>query len=301
MHVPYQHVLITPQPTSTGRSSTLAGEFSLPRAVFYGDLNNEDDDETYMFDIPSSQMHGAGDLVGEAKELAVIILEEFLLAYPGLSYSTSQFRNCVGIEQRSDTDEEDTILVDSLSLTKFYPACPFYISQKEKHRSCLTRFNLRDINGLIWHLETEHLQPSYCPTCYDTFTSTRDWEAHIRRRFCVPSSKSRPEGISTQQVQQLARLDNPRVPRDLQWLSIWEIVFPGVRPPSVSLPSSVVETVVWVLRYFWSIEGGRIVSSFITERQLHIDKLHSTTLGSLALDLVIDQVVDMCTRDESDG
>ncbi|KAJ8129687.1 hypothetical protein O1611_g3943 [Lasiodiplodia mahajangana] len=257
-------------------------------------------------------MPGAEDLAGEAKELAVIALEKFLLAHPALSFSTkgevfgkrlqtSPFENCMGVEQKSDTDEEDAIIVNSPSLTNFYPACPFYISQKEEHRSCLTRFNLRDIKSLKWHLETEHLQPSYCPTCHDTFASTGDWEAHIRRRSCVPSGKPRPEGISTSQVQQLAQLDNLRLSRELQWLSIWEIVFPGVKPPSLSISSSTIETAVWVLRDFWSTQGSGIVSSFLTEKQLHLDELHSMTLGSLALDLVVDQVVGMCTQEDNDS
>ncbi|KAI0454302.1 hypothetical protein F5B21DRAFT_475670 [Xylaria acuta] len=164
---------------------------------------------------------------------------------------------------------------------------------------------MREIKDLKQHLWTAHRQPSYCPTCCDTFVLAEDWENHVRLRSCVSSGKPRPEGISALQMQQLAQHADPWVSREVQWLLIWEIVFPGVKLPSLPFLFGEVETAVWMLRDFWSTEGDRIVCDFLTERwqqtpQLQDDEPNIIALGSLVLNRVIDQLVTICRQDKGD-
>ncbi|GAW16746.1 hypothetical protein ANO14919_061830 [Xylariales sp. No.14919] len=213
--------------------------------------------ETYP-DNASSQTRGDNstkDLVREGKEFGMIVLGGFSPTFSPWIYGThaedsamrsrsTWFEERVSIEQKSDTDEEDTVIVDSRPFTRPHLACPFYISHKEKYRDCLAQDNLYGIEDLKQHLEVEHLQPSYCPTCYDTFTSTEDWKKHIRHASCIPSDKSRPEGVSILQIQQLAQLSNNWASLDLQWKLIWEIIFPGVESPLGAFSLNAVENVV---------------------------------------------------------
>ncbi|KAI0415041.1 hypothetical protein F5X98DRAFT_233083 [Xylaria grammica] len=260
---------------------------------------------------PHASNSTTADLAGAAQELAETVLEKFLLTVSPLDRSgargegagkrpsNSWFEKRVDVEQTLDTDDEDTVVVGSPSLTHFHLACPFYVSQKDKYNSCLTRSDLRGFEDLDRHLWTCHRQPSYCPTCHDIFSSAGDWEEHIRRRSCTSLGKPRPDGISVLQVQQLARGGDPRLSREDQWLLIWDIVFPGIRPPSLVFPRDGAEAVVWAVRDFWSAEGDQLVSDFQHQRQQHYGESNPTTLGSLALNLVIDQLVVRCRQYES--
>ncbi|KAI1147042.1 hypothetical protein F4825DRAFT_438682 [Nemania diffusa] len=155
---------------------------------------------------------------------------------------------------------------------------------------------MQEMMDLKRHLWTAHRQPPYCPICYDTFVLSEDWEDHIRLGSCVPSGRTRPEGISGLQMQQLARRADPWISRETQWLVIWETVFPGVKPPPLGSLTGEVETAVWALRDFWSTDGGRIVSDFVTERQQHNphlwhDESDVATIKSVVLGCLIDQLV----------
>ncbi|KAI1284410.1 hypothetical protein F5Y07DRAFT_346425 [Xylaria sp. FL0933] len=235
--------------------------------------------------------------------LAEILLEELLPAFSSLTCDSneagrseqraqkSSFEEHMEIEQKSDMDGEDTVIVGSPSFMKSHLPCPFYVKQKQKYRSCLTRADLREIEDLKQHLESEHHQPSYCPTCYDTFNSTKDWEDHIRRGSCVPSTKARPEGISTLQLQELARRDDHRVSRELRWLLIWEIIFPGVKLPSPVISPGGVERMVWLMRDDWSAKGDRMVSDILAKAR-HDGQISSAILVQQIFDLVIDKLVE---------
>ncbi|KAI0810572.1 hypothetical protein GGR55DRAFT_644453 [Xylaria sp. FL0064] len=276
------------QPTSPSQPSTQ--ESSCSQTITYSGPNDGGEDE-----------------VGNGSRLAESVLEEFLPAFSSLTCDSneagrseqrphiSRFEKHMEIEQKSDTDREDTVIVDPHSFMKSHLPCPFYVKQKQKYRSCLTRADLREIEDLKQHLESEHHQPSYCPTCYDTFDSTKNWEDHIRRGSCVPLTKSCPEGISTLQLQELARRDDHRVSRERRWLLIWEIIFPGVKLPSPVISPGGVERMVWLLRDDWSAKGDRMVSDFLVKARLHglhDDQISSATLGAQIFDLVIDKLVE---------
>ncbi|KAI1174931.1 hypothetical protein F4777DRAFT_552452 [Nemania sp. FL0916] len=253
---------------------------------------------------PARELKLAEDLVVQAKELAGEISEQFF--YPPLPVDCTTTgerldeplsKNSMETEQCLDIESGNII---NTCLLMDHLICPFYVRQKERYRNCLTRVDLRNIEDLKEHLEMEHLQPSYCPTCYETFASALSWQEHIQQRLCAPSTRSRPEGVSILQIQQLAQQEDPWVSRELQWLSIWEIVFPGVKLPSLAVSSDGVEILVWMLRDCWAVEGNRIMSRFLAERGLDEKELNST-LGSLVLGLAIDQLFEKCTQERADG
>ncbi|KAK5633657.1 hypothetical protein RRF57_009371 [Xylaria bambusicola] len=179
--------------------------------------------------------------------------------------------------------------------------CPFYLHKKETYPSCLTHADIREIRDLKEHLWASHRQPSYCPTCYGIFTLSEDWENHIRLRSCVSSGRPRPEGITALQMQLLAQPVDPGASRDDQWLSIWKVVFPGVKAPIPFTPGEI-ETAVWALRDFWAAEGDWIMSQFLTEGlqqgpHLRNHRLNVTTLGSLVIELVTEHLVARIRQD----
>ncbi|KAI8952597.1 hypothetical protein F4801DRAFT_540618 [Xylaria longipes] len=330
MPMPCHDSSITPESTNTSQpsiiQSTPAGNYSYCQFISdQDDSDGRDEDGVCLFDVPLSQTPSASTkaFAGQVKELAVIALEELLFAISPIGYNSKRdrdkcllerareaLRTCwfekrVEIEQRSEPDDDDTVVIGSSTFKAHHLACPFYIRQKERYLSCLTRADMREIKDLKRHLWTAHRQPSYCPTCYDTFVLSEDWEDHVRLRSCMSSGKPRPEGISALQMQRLARRADPWVSREVQWLLIWETVFPGVKLPSLPVLFGEVEAVVWMLRDFWSAEGDRIVCGFLTERRQQTPQPQDNepdviTLGSLVLSRVIDQLVAICRQDESD-
>ncbi|KAI0549837.1 hypothetical protein F4679DRAFT_544854 [Xylaria curta] len=328
MPVPYLDSSSTP--TSTTQPSTLrsvsTGNYPSSRIASHPDDSDSGDKYgVYLFDALLSRTPSTSakeDFAGEVKELACIALEELLLAISPIGYNPKGdkdkcllervrkrlnafwFKKRMRIEQRLDPDDDDTVVVGSSMFKTHHLPCPFYIRQKERHLSCLKRADLREIKDLKQHLWTTHRQPSYCPTCHNTYVLSEDWEHHMRLGTCMSSSKPRPEGISALQMQRLTRPDDPWVSRETQWFLIWETVFPGVELPSLPFLFGEVETVVWMLRDFWSAEGDRIVCGFLSERQQQTfqpqkDEPNVMTLGSLVLNCLIDQLVAGCTQ-ESD-
>ncbi|KAF2966199.1 hypothetical protein GQX73_g7393 [Xylaria multiplex] len=292
-------------------SPTTPVAMSLPtfsRTLSNSGSNSADRRDHHLHDDPSwsnVSLDATGDLAGEAQELAEIVLGNYLSTASSLGCGTeggsSWFENRVEIEQKPDPDDEDAVIIGSPSLTENHVPCPYYVRQKSGYHSCLTRFDLRDIVDLESHLEIEHRQPEYCPTCGATFSSNEDWQIHIRSRSCVSSGKQPPDGITVLQTQRLAELEDTRVSRELRWQLIWEIIFPGVKSPSLPLPSSGIETAVWRLRDFWSAEEDRFVSDFLKKRQPRDCEPNPTELGSLALNIAIDRLVERCKQDENDG
>ena len=92
-----------------------------------------------------------------------------------------------------------------------------------------------------------------------------------------------PEGITVQQMQQLARRAEPWMRKELQWLSLWAIVFPGVDLPAITYPSNAIESMVCLFRDYWSHHGEKIVSDFLEEKELRSYELRDEERGLTAL------------------
>ncbi|KAH9892204.1 hypothetical protein F4778DRAFT_751237 [Xylariomycetidae sp. FL2044] len=175
-------------------------------------------------------------------------------------------------------------------------ACPFYLCNRDRHRSCLTRADLRDVRDLKRHLWASHRQPLYCPTCHCTFKTTKRCDDHIRSRACVPGDRPFPEGISEQQMRQLARRPESRRSEALQWFCVWEIVFPDTPWPTTPFLTGELESVVATTRAFWSKQGQLIVSDFMKAKDLQSysvpnEERNLAALYSAILNRVVDDLV----------
>ncbi|KAI0849960.1 hypothetical protein F5Y00DRAFT_234308 [Daldinia vernicosa] len=198
-------------------------------------------------------------------ELKLSALKEFYLEEN--RSETFPQRN-LGVEQRAD-NSRGSILRDAQFPLKRQFACPFYRWDPIRHMSCFTRLSLRGIADVKRHLWNAHKLPPYCPMCGKTFPTVARCDGHIRRRNCVLRELPTPEGITIQQVQQLVQPTDAGTPEELQWLSIWTIVFPGADLPAVTYPSGVVESTVCQFRDYWAYNGERLVSDFLEAKGLH--------------------------------
>ncbi|KAI1321874.1 hypothetical protein F5Y16DRAFT_388359 [Xylariaceae sp. FL0255] len=283
------------------------------------DNDSDDDDDLYLFNGSPSPKPGVllnTDLARDTEELTNIAMAEFLSATispPSKSKRGSDlklsgsirkrlkntcYRNPFGVGHFTEAVDGDTVILTSPpSFTTHYLACPFYVRDQRANPSCLTRAGLREFKDLKKHLWNAHRRPPYCPICCETFPSTAASNQHIRSRSCKSSSKPRPTGITALQMQQLERRSYPRASQELQWLSIWQIMFPSAKLPS---PSSTylwgeTEAMVCVLRDFWSTEGTRIVANFLTGKTsnslLSSNDFQVQSLSRAVLNRLIDELV----------
>jgi len=147
-------------------------------------------------------------------------------------------------------------------------SCPYYKRDPRRFLSCLKKYDIRTVKELKQHLWTVHRQPSYCPTCYETFAQGAERDEHVRRRSCRERRSQVVEGITSKQRTLLARREDPSAGLEDQWFRIWDIVFPNWRHPGTAYLHSSLEKGVCRLRAFWESEGQRVVGSFLRARGL---------------------------------
>lgn len=193
-------------------------------------------------------------------------------------------------------DGEETILIKTPRPVRGSFACPFYIREPSQHQACLTRTDIRSIRDVKQHLWTAHRRPSYCPVCLEIFSTAAACDEHIRNRSCDLNTTAAPEGLTQQQMQQLARRLDPWSLEESQWYSIWRIVFPGNELPSFPYLSGKTESLVLSVRELWAEEGQRLISDFLEGQGLQgydvSDEERSLkALHSLILNQMIDQLV----------
>ncbi|KAI1376655.1 hypothetical protein F4677DRAFT_417560 [Hypoxylon crocopeplum] len=291
----------------SGRLPCLSGQEAISH-----NFDSEEDD-MYLFDIAMQQplvLDPDHEFAKAVDELTISTLRKFLpevlLGHDPHKPDKNWFKAKKGVVayQKGEICENDrnVVIGEPHPRMKRHFACPFYIHNSERHMMCLTRANLRGINDVKQHLWNAHRLPHYCPTCREIFTTTRSCDDHIRCRSCSPREISRPEGISVEQMQQLARRAEAWMPEELQWLSLWAIVFPGADLPTVTYPSRVVESVVCLFHDFWLSYGGKIISDFLEEKDLRTYELQDEEPSLTALHTVIlHRVIDRLVADFKDG
>lgn len=282
------------------------------------DSSDENKDDVHTSDTPTLQTPITSitkALAIDAREFVETVLDrfvstDFVSLYGDFSVeSSTQLKiSCAErhskIARVSKKRNGDAVIPETSTVLRPRLACPFYLHDREKHLSCLTRDDLRGIADLKEHLWAHHRQPSYCPTCYRTFTLSEDWGSHVRLRSCVYSGKPRPEGITALQMQLLSQPVDPWVSQHEQWLSVWDTVFPGVKAPI--LAPGEMEAAVWALREFWAAEGDKVLSSLLTERRqqrpwLQTQRISVGKLGLLVLEMAIDQLVARIRQGKDPG
>ncbi|KAH8659841.1 hypothetical protein BX600DRAFT_522450 [Xylariales sp. PMI_506] len=206
------------------------------------------------------------------------------------------------MEQTIEADDEDTILVDYPKPLHRNFMCPFYVRDRRKYQTCLARASLLSIEDVKRHLWTAHSQPLYCPICHQTFETTDEQHRHIRSRGCEQGTLPRPEGITIEQMQLLARRMGSWVAASIQWLNVWAIVFPGADPPPMEYHSGETESAIVMLRQYWADQGHSIVADFLDGKDLgepdpREDASALASLRQNTLNRMVDHVLEVSRQD----
>ncbi|KAI1462296.1 hypothetical protein F4805DRAFT_410101 [Annulohypoxylon moriforme] len=265
------------------------------------DLCKSEEDDMYLFDnsLRQSPTSDPGPEFAKISDSIVTFALKGFLEFRLRSNSQNGGRYWSKMRgQPDDMVKNNPAIVDELPIPiKRHFPCPFYICNPEKHLACLTRVILTEIRDVKQHLWDAHRLQPYCPVCGETFATTGNSSNHIRRRSCIPREVSRPEGISLQQMQQLARRAEAWMSEDLQWLCIWEIVFPGTELPDFTHPSRTEEIMVCRFQDYWSSHGEQIIFDFLKDKGIHDDRLRDeerslASSHNIILNRVIDRLVE---------
>lgn len=156
-----------------------------------------------------------------------------------------------------------------------YFACPYYIRQPTQHRRCVAS-RLQSTTDLRRHLCANHSQPIHCPRCGSHFSTHGAWTTHIRNVDCVRTEFPEPEGMSTDQHDQLTRSrpsvkPSPSVDVDAdRWYGIWDLIFPAAERPSCPILPEDAEPLraVRLLEEFWARRGSKVVAAVLTRDEI---------------------------------
>ncbi|KAI8956581.1 hypothetical protein F5Y11DRAFT_342577 [Daldinia sp. FL1419] len=259
-----------------------------------------DGDDVGFFEAPMREPHALGSdhqWAQTVDEIKTYALEQFKLE---INKSETDHRNNPG-QKTGHTPGKGR---RSSRSPKRQFACPFYIRSPADHIACFTRASFRRIKDVKQHVWNAHRLPPYCPICGRIFPTMAICDEHIRSRACDLRELPTPEGITVQQAQRLAYPSDPRMHEELQWLSIWAIVFPGEHLPNATYPSCPMESTVCSFRDYWEDNGRKIVSGFLKERGFHNYDLpdeegNLASLYTMVLHQVIDYLVDSFAQQDS--
>lgn len=204
------------------------------------------------------------------------------------------------IEQPPGSDgNEDTVMVEYTKPKDPSFACPFYRQDPARHRACLLRADLASIRDLKQHLWTCHRRPYFCSVCHEIFGSADECDNHVRSRTCSLSSGPEIEGVTEDQVQQLAVRSDRHKSAEEQWADVASIVLPE-RAKELSPPhlTGNVETLVCLLRKYWAHSGQEVIAEFLQTKgmrdyeEVKDEERNLEALYVVVLDQMVDRVAD---------
>lgn len=204
----------------------------------------------------------------------------------------------VDVQRTVDSGDGDTVAVHHMRKWGRSPPCPFYIRNRQTHRTCLTRYRLRNMEDVREHLWAIHRQPLFCPVCGQTFSKSVDCNGHIRSRTCNPQILLPIfEGVTISQIQELARQDELPLSMENRWLAMWNTIFPGEERPLSWFHTTDEELRVHALRRIWDLHRHSIVESFLKTQvlQLHVVSDEGEAVEALqntVLNRAIDKVLN---------
>lgn len=281
---------------SSGHKTTNPSEFS--PAQQFSDTTNE------LTDIMIREFHltlekrpakrpGAPMINKESKRTRVADSGAYISS-GNFSYPVSHNTGSI-VVQHSQTGPVDTI------------ACPFYLMDKDKYHTCLTRHKFLCMEDLKQHLYTEHRQPVFCPICRQTFPTYSAQNVHLRAGGCHLRDGPVFQGMTDEQVDQVSAVRDRPLSAGDGWFDIWDIVFPGTTHPTSPWYAEAHELVVVHLRRFWEREGHRIIGEVMKRNNLQRYEIQNeernlTWLYHAVLDRAVDKVLaSMKLRGDSFG
>jgi hypothetical protein len=144
----------------------------------------------------------------------------------------------------------------------FHFACPFYAFDPVDHVQCL-KHGLHSIRDVTRHVWQHHRRAPYCPICKTTFKSMPERDDHIRAQTCELRNL-KLGGITEDQRAKLSKPDDLAWSEDDRWREVFRIVLPHIReiPRSPYLEGQ--ELQISMLQDFWSREGNKCISNYLT-------------------------------------
>jgi hypothetical protein len=289
------------------------------------DSNNSEEEELYLLYSPISETPESGSygrFAGVLSELTDFTLRQFerWVSQPPPTTKRGQqalpkqnskrmkracFEKYMTVDQNSGSEDETTIIVDLPRPIKGVLACPFYLLDPQKHLTCLTRAVTHEMIDIKRHLYNSHRQPYYCPTCRNIFTMASSRDDHIRDRSCLVNDvKPIPEGVTEEQMSQLAKRFKPWLSKEDQWYAVWKLVFAGKEPPSLPYLAGDLESVVCVVRDYWSRFGQAVVSDFLEikglrDYSIRDEERNLAVLYETVINEVIDKLVSIVKADDN--
>ncbi|KAF4981143.1 hypothetical protein FDECE_17741 [Fusarium decemcellulare] len=199
------------------------------------------------------------------------------------------------VEEEEDVSDEELVVVSGPTTSKgfFHLACPYCISNPEKHQRCLRIDDLQSIEGLINHLVRHHSKPPYCPICSETFDTIIHRDDHILENKCELRDPIPIEGINLDQRSWLSSRDKYYLGEKRRWRRIWSTVFPGSEPPRSPYLDQGCGLAVSMARDFWDMYGQQCVLEFLESRDLldEDDERAHDALCKLALEDLLDGII----------
>lgn len=107
-------------------------------------------------------------------------------------------------------------------------ACPFAKKDPIKYRQCY-KYTITRIQDVESHLYRHHEQPIYCACCKDTFETEVALRSHAEANCCSPRHET-VDGVDRDQRAQLRRRVPAKVGVELQWFTVFYILFPHHLP-----------------------------------------------------------------------
>lgn len=145
-------------------------------------------------------------------------------------------------------------------------ACPYFRRWPTRYVDCMSR-KLTRIQDVKRHLYRRHSQsPFYCPTCSRQFPSPNPRDEHIREGSCTLAIAS-SEGINAISAEVRNSLKHyfiQKLSPMEKWYGMWDLIFPGEKPPESPYFAGVVSETLSMLRDLCNNESQLFIPDTVT-------------------------------------
>ncbi|KAJ2981525.1 hypothetical protein NQ176_g1972 [Zarea fungicola] len=148
------------------------------------------------------------------------------------------------------SEDEDSHYIPRNEAKELPFACPFFRRWPTRYVDCVNR-KLTRIQDVKRHLYRRHSQsPFYCPTCFRQFPSPNPRDEHIREGSCTPAIASSKciDAISAEVRNSLKHYFTQKVSPMEKWYGMWDLIFPGEKPPESPYFGGMVSETLSMLR-----------------------------------------------------
>lgn len=189
-------------------------------------------------------------------------------------------------DDEDDASYQEKLYTDSCDDINLF-ACPFYRRFPIRHKDCMNR-KLTRIRDVKQHIMRRHIQAAfYCPTCYESYPSSRLRDKHIQSRCC----EARPPPIldnldsSSKEVQDLVsyRANNSSTQEE-KWHEIWRLLFREDSGGKNAFLGTLTEETIGIIREFWEQKSYQILPAYLASRGIEDDL--GAGINSLFIDLL---------------